>query len=92
MTEERHPNHPGELGTDRRLAEKLRHPTEIEARARAIDLLDAAGIPFLVGGAYAYCQYTGIYRDTKDLDLFPRKRLEKVHPGEKLNLFFSLHG
>ena len=74
MTEKRHPNHPGELGTDRRLAEKLRHPTEIEARARAIDMLDAAGIPFLVGGAYAYCQYTGIYRDTKDLDLFPRKR------------------
>jgi len=34
-----------------------------------------AGVPFLVGGAYAYAHYTGIYRDTKDLDLF-------VHPGD----------
>ena len=33
-----------------------------------------AGVPFVVGGAYAYATYTGIYRDTKDLDLFPRKR------------------
>jgi hypothetical protein len=37
---------------------------------RAIDVLDAAGVPFLVGGAYAFCQYTGIERHTKDFDLF----------------------
>ena len=74
MTEKPHPNHPGELGTDRQLAEKLRDRTEIEARARAIQLLEEAGVQFVVGGAYAYCQYTGIYRDTKDLDLFLRKR------------------
>ncbi len=58
---------------DRSLAEKARAPAEIEARARAIEVLQAARVPFVVGGAYAYCTYTGIYRDTKDLDLFPRK-------------------
>jgi hypothetical protein len=39
----------------------------------AIDILDAAGVPFLVGGAYAFCQYTGIERHTKDFDLFLRR-------------------
>lgn len=32
--------------------------------------LTEAGIPFLVGGAYAFGVYTGISRDTKDFDLF----------------------
>lgn len=72
--EKRHPNHPGEMGTDASLAEKARAPDEINARARAIELLMNEGVPFVVGGAYAYATYTGIYRDTKDLDLFPRKR------------------
>jgi Nucleotidyl transferase of unknown function (DUF2204) len=72
--EKRHPNHPGEMGVDASLAERARAPDEINARARAIGLLLDAGVPFVVGGAYAYATYTGIYRDTKDLDLFPRKR------------------
>jgi hypothetical protein len=72
--EKRHPNHPGELGIDATLAERDRAPDEINARARAVGLLLDAGVPFVVGGAYAYATYTGIYRDTKDLDLFPRKR------------------
>lgn len=72
--EKRHPNHPGELGVDAMLAERDRAPDEINSRARAIGLLLDAGVPFVVGGAYAYATYTGIYRDTKDLDLFPRKR------------------
>jgi hypothetical protein len=72
--EKRHPNHPGELGIDAALAERDRAPDEINARARAVGLLLDAGVPFVVGGAYAYATYTGIYRDTKDLDLFPRKR------------------
>jgi hypothetical protein len=74
MTEKRHPNYPGELGTDSRLAEIRREKAEIEARARAIEVLQKEGVPFVVGGAYAFCSYTGIFRDTKDLDLFPRKR------------------
>jgi hypothetical protein len=40
---------------------------------RTLALLDGAGIPFLVGGAYALNHYTGIERDTKDFDLFVRR-------------------
>lgn len=71
--EKKHPNHPGELSTRKEAAERLRSSGEIEARADAIRRLTAAGIPFVVGGAYAYGIYAGIYRDTKDLDLFLRK-------------------
>src|SRR5581483_11460276 len=35
-------------------------------------LLDA-GVPFLVGGAYAFKHYTGISRHTKDFDIFTRE-------------------
>jgi hypothetical protein len=62
------------MGTDSRLAERDRDRSELEARAQAIRLLHQAEIPFVVGGAYAYGNYTGIYRDTKDLDLFPRRQ------------------
>jgi hypothetical protein len=37
--------------------------------------LQAEGVPFLVGGAYAFERYTGIERHTKDFDLF-------VHPRD----------
>ena len=30
-------------------------------------------VEFLVGGAFAFVRYTGIDRDTKDLDLFLRR-------------------
>lgn len=36
----------------------------------ALDTLNAAGIPYVVAGAYAIYEHTGIYRQTKDLDLF----------------------
>ncbi len=39
----------------------------------AFQLLEDDGIPFLLGGAYALSQYTGITRHTKDIDLFVRK-------------------
>ena len=35
----------------------------------ALDVLEASGIPFLVGGTFAYARYTAIDRETKDLDL-----------------------
>jgi hypothetical protein len=38
--------------------------------ARAIQALNAERIPFVVAGAYAIYEHTGIYRKTKDLDLF----------------------
>ena len=36
----------------------------------ALRTLNDAGIPFVVSGLYAIYEYTGIYRQTKDLDLF----------------------
>jgi hypothetical protein len=36
----------------------------------ALETLNKAGIPYVVSGLYAIYQYTGIYRKTKDLDLF----------------------
>jgi hypothetical protein len=52
-----------------------RDPSDPQSTAiyrRALDTLLAARIPFLVGGAYALSRYTGIERDTKDLDVFVR--------------------
>lgn len=40
---------------------------------RALQVLTDAGVPFLVGGAFAHACYTGIRRSTKDLDLFIRR-------------------
>ena len=42
---------------------------------RAMETLQNAAIPFLVGGAYAYARYTGIVRHTKDFDVF-------IHPRD----------
>lgn len=48
-------------------------PPETAAFYRAmIEALQASGIPFLVGGAYAFARYTGIERHTKDFDVFVR--------------------
>src|SRR5690606_32336136 len=37
---------------------------------RALETLNRAGIRYVVSGLYALYEYTGIYRQTKDLDLF----------------------
>src|SRR5947209_3446322 len=48
----------------------------------ALGRLDDAGLPYLVGGAYALARYTGIERHTKDFDIFIRrsdwKRAQKI--------------
>lgn len=44
--------------------------------SHALSVLQNAGVPFMLGGAYAFVCYTGIERDTKDLDLF-------VHPHDR---------
>jgi hypothetical protein len=36
-------------------------------------LMRDGGVPFLVGGAYAFARYTGIERHTKDFDVFIRR-------------------
>lgn len=43
---------------------------EREKYKRALSALNAAGIRYVITGAYAIYEYTGIYRETKDLDLF----------------------
>ncbi|MBI2864663.1 MAG: nucleotidyltransferase [Chloroflexi bacterium] len=45
-------------------------PCEFDVHGRAMQLLNDAEIPYVVAGAYAMYQYTGIWRFTKDLDLF----------------------
>lgn len=47
-------------------------PETVEFYREAMQALDNAGVPFLVGGAYAYARYTGIVRYTKDFDIFVR--------------------
>jgi len=49
-------------------------PDAAQFYVAALNLLRDAGVPFLVGGAYAFERYTGISRDTKDLDVFVRPR------------------
>jgi hypothetical protein len=36
----------------------------------ALDVLHDCGTPFILGGAFSLFHHTGIYRDTKDLDVF----------------------
>lgn len=57
-----------------RVGEGERFQEELDARAAALRALAASPVPFLVAGAYAFFEYTGIFRDTKDLDLFLRGR------------------
>ena len=40
---------------------------------RSLELMEEAEVPFLLGGAYAFCVYTGIVRQTKDFDLFVKQ-------------------
>lgn len=39
----------------------------------ALEALDRSGIRYMLGGALALNAYTGIWRDTKDLDVFVPK-------------------
>ena len=55
--------------------------------------MTAAGVPFLVGGGYAYALHTGIYRETKDFDVFVREadvpRVQEAHQrgGAEVEVF-----
>jgi hypothetical protein len=54
-------------------------PTLPDLRVRefyvdAMRTLDRAGVPYVVGGGYAMAHYTGIPRQTKDLDIYVRPR------------------
>src|SRR5882724_3467284 len=45
----------------------------LEFYCEAMALMEEGGVEFLVGGAYAYAQYTGVVRHTKDFDVFIRR-------------------
>ena len=57
---------------------------EREVYQRALSALNDANVPFVVAGAYAIYEHTGIYRQTKDLDLF-------VQPSAVLPAAAALH-
>ena len=48
-------------------------PETLAFYRRAVDTLLEAGMPFLVGGSYAFERYTGISRHSKDFDIFARE-------------------
>ena len=53
---------------------------ERELYKRALRALNEGGIAYVVAGAYAIYEHTGIYRETKDLDVFvePRRVVEAM--------------
>jgi hypothetical protein len=53
---------------------------ERQVYRKALDSLNRAGVPYVISGLYALYEYTGIYRKTKDLDLFvePRHLVEAM--------------
>jgi hypothetical protein len=55
---------------------------EREKYKRALGALNRGGIPYVVTGAYAIHEYTGIYRETKDLDVF----VEPVHVVDTMRI------
>ena len=62
-------------GEDKPLPVSSSTPPEFPAEqeylfSQVLKLLREQGVPFVVAGAFALRQHTGIWRDTKDLDLF----------------------
>jgi hypothetical protein len=53
-----------------RLDREILDPQAADFYRHALTILTDAQIPSLLGGAYAFHQYTGIARHTKDLDIF----------------------
>jgi hypothetical protein len=45
-------------------------PDTQEVYVEAIEALETDGVPYMLGGALAFNHHTGIWRDTKDLDVF----------------------
>ena len=52
----------------------LTTPEEAELYRTALDMLNRSGVPYMVGGTYAFQYYAGIARSTKDFDIFVRGR------------------
>jgi hypothetical protein len=67
------------MGRDRRRRRRPKRRLDLASPAsqavyrRVMESLRDGGVPFLVGGAYAFTPFTGIPRSTKDFDLFVAK-------------------
>ncbi len=55
-------------------ARSLPPPEQGELYRTALGMLNRSGVPYLVGGTYAFQYYAGINRTTKDFDIFTRPR------------------
>ena len=73
----------------------LTSPAKAELYRNTLETLNRSGVPYLVGGTYAFHYYAGIARPTKDVDIFVRPRdLQRVldvlaRIGFKTELAFS---
>ena len=52
----------------------LTTPAKAELYRSALEMLNRSGVPYMVGGTYAFQYYAGISRTTKDFDIFVRAR------------------
>lgn len=52
----------------------LTTPDTAELYRSALEMLNRSGVPYMVGGTYAFQYYAGISRTTKDFDIFVRPR------------------
>jgi len=52
----------------------LTTPAKAELYRNTLEALNWSGVPYLVGGTYAFHYYAGIARPTKDVDIFVRPR------------------
>src|SRR5918992_5639654 len=57
----------------------LTSPDKAELYRQSLESLNRSGVPYLVGGTYAFHYFAGIARTTKDFDIFVRPRdLQRV--------------
>src|SRR5687768_2581257 len=49
-------------------------PEKAELYRTALEMLNRSGVPYMIGGTYAFQYYAGISRTTKDVDIFVRPR------------------
>jgi hypothetical protein len=52
----------------------LTTPEKAELYRSALEMLNRSGVPYMIGGTYAFQYYAGIARTTKDVDIFVRPR------------------
>jgi hypothetical protein len=73
----------------------LTTPDKAELYRNALEMLNRSGVPYMVGGTYAFQYYAGISRTTKDFDIFVRPRdVQRIldvltRAGFKTELAFS---